>query len=178
MVQQKLNINQLKEYLKNRSQTELIDDITEMFRKFQSVKDYYHIQIYPEDEKEIATKCKKVISDEFFPSRGLGQARLSVAKKAISEYKKLCNSDVGLIDVMLFYVEQGVKFTSTYGDIDESFYISMEGMYEQALGAIINPELKDIFQERCRKIKLDASGLGWGFEDALCEAYDFTFGKK
>ncbi|GJD23032.1 hypothetical protein RIVM261_079880 [Rivularia sp. IAM M-261] len=47
----------------------------------------------------------------------------------------------------------------------------------RALGAI-NPELKDIFRERCRKIKLDASGLGWGFEDALCEAYEFTFGKK
>lgn len=177
MAQQKLNINHLKQYLKNRSQMELIDDITEMFKKFQSVKDYYQIQIYPEDEKEIADKCKKIISDEFFPSRGLGKARLSVAKKAISEYKKLCTSDVALIDIMLFYVEQGVKFTNTYGDIDESFYISMEGMYEQALGAI-NPELKDIFRERCRKIKLDASGLGWGFEDALCEAYEFTFGKK
>ncbi|RAM50990.1 MAG: hypothetical protein C6Y22_14150 [Hapalosiphonaceae cyanobacterium JJU2] len=113
MTQPKINLNHLKQYLKNCSQEELVSDIAELFKKFPSVKDYYQIKLYPQEEKEIAAKYKKIIESEFFPSRGLGKARLSVAKKAISDYKKVCQTDAALIDVMLFYVEQGVKFTKT-----------------------------------------------------------------
>jgi hypothetical protein len=175
LTQQKLNITHLKQYLQNRSHSELIDDITELFKNFQSVKDYYQIKVYPANEKEIAARCKKEIENEFFPSRGLGKARLSVTKKAISEYKKLCKTEVGLIDIMLFYVEQGVKFTNAYGDIDEPFYISMEGMYEKAVEAIVKLRLKDVFKERCRKIMSDTLGMGWGFHDTLCEIYEDNF---
>jgi hypothetical protein len=139
------------------------------------VKDYYQIKLYPQEDKEIAAKYKKIIEDEFFPTRGLGKARLSVAKKAISDYKKICQTDAALIDVMLFYVEQGVKFTNAYGDIDEPFYLSMEGVYEQAVVIIIKSNLKDIFQQRCRKIMENTSGTGWGFHDTLTEVYQEAF---
>ncbi len=175
MTQQKLNITHLKQYLQNRSHSELIDDIAELFNNFQSVQDYYQIKVCPADEKEIAARCKKEIENEFFPSKGLGKARLSVANKAISEYKKLCKTDIGSIDIMLFYVEQGVKFTKTYGDIDEPFYMSMEGMYEKAVEAIVKLRLKDVFKERCRKIMSDTSEMGWGFHDTLCEIYESNF---
>jgi hypothetical protein len=175
MTQQKLNIHRLKQYLKNRSPLELIDDITELFSKIKPVKDYYQIKVYPENEKELIAKCKKSIEHEFFPSRGLGKLRLVAAKKAIADYKKLCKTDSNLIDVMLFYVEQGVKFTYTYGDINESFYMSMEGMYEKAVIIIIKAGLEDEFRERCRKIMLDTSDMGWGFHDTLCEIYEENF---
>lgn len=139
------------------------------------MKDYYQIKLYPQEDKEIAAKYKKIIEDEFFPTRGLGKARLSVAKKAISDYKKICQTDAALIDVMLFYVEQGVKFTNAYGDIDEPFYLSMEGVYEQAVVIIIKSNLKDIFQQRCRKIMENTSGTGWGFHDTLTEVYQEAF---
>jgi hypothetical protein len=56
--------------------------------------------------------------------------RGSVARKAVSDYKKVSASKFGLADVMLYYVEMGVQFTNAYGDIDEAFYNSMESMYE------------------------------------------------
>ncbi|MBD2357670.1 hypothetical protein H6G41_24175 [Tolypothrix sp. FACHB-123] len=175
MTQQKINLTHLKQYLKSCSQEELISDIAELFKKFPSVKDYYQIKLYPQEDKEIATKYKKIIESEFFPTRGLGKARLSVAKKAISDYKKICKTDAALIDVMLFYVEQGVKFTKAYGDIDEPFYLSMEGVYEQAVGIIIKSNLQDIFQQRCRKIMENTSGMGWGFHDTLTDIYQEAF---
>ena len=175
MTQPKINLNNLKQYLKSCSQEELISDIAELFKKFPSVKDYYQIKLYPQEDKEIAAKYKKIIEDEFFPTRGLGKARLSVAKKAISDYKKICQTDAALIDLMLLYVEQGVKFTNAYGDIDEPFYLSMEGVYKQAVEIIIKSNLKDIFQQRCQKIRSDTSGTGWGFHDTLTEVYEEAF---
>jgi len=175
MTQAKLNLNHLKKYLKTCSQDELIQDVVELFKKSQAVKDYYQIKLYPEQENQIAARYKKIIEDEFFPSRGFGKARLSVAKKAISEYKKACRTDECLVDVMLFYVEQGVKFTNAYGDIDEPFYISMEGMYEKAVANIVKQGLQDMFLRRCRRIVEETSGTGWGFYDALSDIYDGAF---
>ena len=175
MTQPKINLTILKKHLKTRSQEELISDIAELFKRFQPVKDYYQIKLYPEEQKQVAAKYKKIIKDEFFPARGYGRAKLSVAKKAITEYKKVNQTSVGLVDIMLFYVEQGVKFTNAYGDINEPFYISLEGMYEKAVKEIIKYRLKDTFQKRCQKIVLDTSGMGWGFHDALSEIYEEAF---
>ena len=175
MTQPKINLTTLKKHLKTRSQAELIADIAELYKRFQPVKDYYQIQIYPQDEKQVAAKYKKIIEDQFFPARGYGKAKLSVAKKAITEYKKVNKTIVGLIDIMLFYVEQGVRFTDAYGDIDEPFYISMETMYEKAIKEIIKYRQKDTFQKRCQKIVLDTSDMGWGFHDTLSEIYEDAF---
>ena len=175
MKQLKINLTDIKQYLKKADKEELISDITELFQKFPAVKDYYQIKLYPQDEQEIAAKYKKIIEDQFFPSRGLGKAKLSVAKKAISDYKKVCQNQTSLIDIMLFYVEQGVKFTSAYGDINEQFYISMEGVYEQVVKIIIKANLKDNFQARCRKIITDTKDMGWGFHDTLTEIYEEYF---
>ena len=175
MTQPKINLTTLKKHLKACSQEELINDIAELFKRFQPVKDYYQIQIYPQDEKQVAAKYKKIIQDQFFPARGYGKAKLSVAKKAITEYKKVTQTQVGLIDIMLFYVEQGVKFTDAYGDIDEPFYISMETMYEKAIKEMSKYGLKDTFQKRCQKIVSDTSEMGWGFPDTLSEIYEDAF---
>ena len=42
---------------------------------------------------------------------------------------------------MIQYVENGVKFTNAFGDIDEPFYYSMESMFEKALEYIVENNL-------------------------------------
>jgi Family of unknown function (DUF6155) len=171
MTQPKITLNQLKQYLRNCDREELITDAAELFKRFPSVKEYYQIKLYPQAQAEVLNKYKKTIEDEFFPTRGFGKARLSIAKKAISDYRKVCDNEVDTIDIMLFYVEQGVKFTLAYGDIDEAFYSSMEGMYQKALSAINELDVKNIFEQRSRKIVTDTSGIGWGFHDTLSEIF-------
>jgi hypothetical protein len=178
MTQPKITLNHLKQYLRNYPQEELITDIAELFKRFPSVKEYYQIKLHPQAEKEILAKYKRTIEDEFFPARGYGKARLSIAKKAISDYKKVCNNEVDTIDIMLFYVEQGVKYTLAYGDIDEAFYFSMEGMYEKALNAIIKLNSRNIFEQRSRKIVRNTSEIGWGFHDNLSDMCKTVFRKS
>jgi hypothetical protein len=76
---------------------------------------------------------------------------------------------------MLFYVEQGVKFTNAYGDINEAFYNSMENMFDKAVELICKEDLKDSFDERCQKIVGDTCDIGWGFYDTLSEIYNDAF---
>jgi hypothetical protein len=170
------SITTLKKYLKSRSQDQLINDIAELYKRVPAVKDYYQIKLNPQAETEVLEKYMKIIKDEFFPTRGYGKARLSVARKAINDYKKIAGTPTSVADIMLFYVEQGVRFTSEYGDIDEPFYISMESMYESALQWMEKHELKDVFHPRCKRIIDDTRNMGWGFHDTLQEIYHESFG--
>ncbi len=172
----KLNQRTLKQHLNHLSREELLDEIGMLFDKFAKVKEYYQTKLGGGAGQEVLEKYKAVIEKEFNPPRGLPKARLSVAKKAISDFKKVSNSPVDLADLMVAYVEAGVGFTLEFGDIDEPFYISMEGMFEKAAIHITKHRLHDQFVDRCRQIVDDTRDMGWGFHDALSEIYEEYFG--
>ena len=115
MTQNRLSLTALKQYLKNSPKEELINDILEIFKRIDSVKDYYQIKLSPPDQTDVSAPYKKIIENEFFPLRGIGRAKLSVARKVVTDYKKLVKDPVKIADMMLFYVEQGVRFTNAYG---------------------------------------------------------------
>jgi hypothetical protein len=175
MAQTNPSLTTLKQYLKNSSKEDLISDISELFKRFSSVKDFYQVKLSPQEESQVRAKYKKIIEDEFFPARGIGRAKISSAKKAVSEYKKVSEDPISIADIMLFYVEQGVKFTNAYGDINEPFYNSMESMYEKVVEWVIKFKVQALFKERCRKIVIDTRGIGWGFHDTLSDIYSDAF---
>ena len=76
---------------------------------------------------------------------------------------------------MLYYVERGVEFTNQYGDIDESFYNSMEGMYLAAAGWIVKHSLQSAFRERCEEVVQNTRNIGWGFHDTLGDIFGEHF---
>jgi len=174
----KLTMTQLKTHLQLKTKEELIKEIAALCNTFGYVKDFYGAKILAGSSKEILDKYKKIIKNEFFPSRGLEQVRLSVARKAINDFRKVSISVFDTADIMIYYVEIGVLFTNEYGDIDEPFYCSMESMYKSALKFIIKENLKLEFEKRCKKIVDDTDGIGWGFHDALSDMYYEYFGKN
>jgi len=167
-----MKVNELKKKLNSKAKEDLIKDILDLFKKNQFVKDYYIAQESDNSSSPIFLKNKEIIEKEFFPERGDGKARLSVAKKAISEFKKLSSNNTLIADLMIFYVEVGVRYTNEYGDINENFYFSMESMYEQALKFIVSNKLSKTFQTRCLEIVEDTVNIGWGFHDQLSELYE------
>jgi hypothetical protein len=166
-----MKITELKKHLKESTKEQLIKDIADLFKKNEFVIDYYLSKYQDDNSQSTLTKYKKIIEHEFFPIRGDGKARLSVAKNSITEFKKICNDKALIAELMLFYVENGVNYTNCYGDINEQFYLSMESMYEQVLDLITDHNLVDLFKERCRKIVDDTEDMGWGFHDQLYDTY-------
>ena len=167
----KLTIAELKKILKSKSNDELIKEIVELYKKFPDVKDYYSSNLSTDGMTEVLEKYKKIVQNEFFPTRGFGKLRLSVARKAVNDFKKISNSSHDIAVIMLHYVENGVEFTNEYGDIDEQFYSSIESMYETALKHITKFNLEDEFYTRCKEVVSDTSGIGWGFHDCLGDLF-------
>ena len=166
-----MKVSEFKSRLKQLKKEDLIIHLASLYQNFDNVKDYFISVLNPDEQKNIQQKYKAAIQNEFFPKRGLGKARLSIAKKAISDFRKISNSSELICDLMLFYVEQGVEFTNAYGDINEQFYISMEDMYARTLKLMEKNDLAKVFKKRCFQIVVDTDGIGWGFHDALADLY-------
>ena len=143
-----------------------------MVKRFSQVKEYYHFQVSPEKQEKILDEYKRRIKREFFPERGYGEGRPSVGKAPILQFLKISSAPDKLIDLMLYYVEQGVQFTLAYGDIDEPFYESVESVYEDALDLIKENNLYNQFRTRCKKVMTDTNGMGWGFGDYIEELFE------
>lgn len=74
----------------------------------------------------------------------------------------------------MIYVENGVDYTLTYGDIDALFYYNIVSMYAKIIDQVNEDEtaeLFDKFEERLEAAVSKTEGIGWGFHDTLAELY-------
>ena len=159
----------LKSYLTGFTKEQLIQQLLELNKKFKDVKSYYDFSINP-DVSERTEKVKAVILQCFYPLRGY-KLRLKDARKAVNDFKKLSPGEESLLDIMLYYVECGVRFTNEFGDIDEPFYNSVAGMFRQAGALYVHIAKNKEFHDRAEKVMNDTDGIGWGFHDELADIY-------
>lgn len=169
----KIKITDLKKQLKKYEQKELIELIVEMFKANKEVQNYLSSKFLGDEVIEVLFhQARKKIENEFFPERGFGKLQLAEAKKAITAFKKVTNDEKRTVDLMLFYVEMGVEFTNSYGDINEGFYSSMVKMFDQvAIECDREEELYKAFSNRLRNVISNVDLIGWGFQEALVESY-------
>lgn len=170
----KVTARALRELLLAKPHEMLVEEIVGLSSRNDGVREYFAAQLGLGAQEDVIAKYKTKVRREF-SGRGQSLPNLSNARKAVMDYKKIAHSPASVVDLMLFYVESGVDFTSQFGDMYESFYNSVEKMYEQALKLVTQYQLHDQFEGRCKKIVRDTSGMGWGFHDQLAELYDETF---
>lgn len=170
-----MTTKELKEYLQRQDQDSLLDEILMFYKTFNVVKEYYDSRLEPSEPHDIAQKYKKILEEQFCPKKGFPELKYSVARKAISDFKKVCSDYLSVLDLQLTYVEYGVKCTLDYGDIDEQFYNSMVSMFEKTLKDIEEYGVLKNFQERCLNIHIRTQSMGWGFGDAIESLYKDFF---
>ena len=164
-----MGLREVKSELNKLDRKTLIKLISELYKKYKPVKEYFDFYVNP-DEKKLLEQYKEKVTEGFFPNRGY-DIKLSISRKAINDFKKLGTSQESLADLLLHFVECGVELTNSYGDMDESFYISVENTFEKALDIINKNGLLVKFKFRALKIVNDTEGIGWGFHDYLGYLY-------
>lgn len=125
-------------------------------------------------QEALVEPYKRAIRDEFDPERGLPCLSLRAARKALNDFKKASANSRAIADLMFYYVEQGVACTLKYGDIDESFYSSLESVMTEAIKYLRktgDPDMIEEFRLRLKSIVARTGGIGWGFHDYLTDLY-------
>lgn len=169
-----MGLREVKAELQSADKETLIKHISELYKKYKPVQEYFDFYVNP-NEAEIIEKYKEQVREGFYPKRGY-KLRLSISRKAINDFKKLGTSKAGLCDLLLYFVECGVEFTNAFGDIDESFYESVENTYSNALKTMKENGILNTFHDRASGIVKDSEETGWGFHDYLGDEYFEYYG--
>lgn len=171
----KLTKSVLNKHLKQLNSEQLIDLVKACYCASKDMEKFLAVRILGDEAVEsLFQEYRKKVEQEFFPERGHGKLRLQEAKQAISEFERLTNSVRYSLELKLNYVENGVDFTLSYGDIDERFYFSMASMYADIIDQVNKDEtaeLFDEFEERLEAVVSKTEGSGWGFHDNLAELH-------
>ncbi len=120
---------------------------------------------------EVLEKYRRKIAEQFFPARGEAKLKLGEARKAIRDYRKATGNLPGTAELLMTHVENGVKFTHEYGDIDERFYHSVESALDE-LAALLRGEARELypkFRDRLASVEQMTDGIGWGFHDFIAD---------
>ena len=126
---------ELKRTLEGLEKKELIRLIIELAKLKKYNMEWLEIEFQkPYKLPELLEYYKKKIS------RALDSNDLTVGKKAISDFKKASPSRESLIDIMIYYVEQGTKITLDCGDMYEDFYARLESVHIEIINKYGDPE--------------------------------------
>ncbi|MBN2422386.1 hypothetical protein JXB41_04100 [Candidatus Woesearchaeota archaeon] len=119
----------------------------------------------PEDALEyFKKKLKSILWNE--------RINLREARKAITDFKRISKQPEHLLELMVFYVETGVRIGEEYGDMYEAFYSSMESMFEQIIKNLNdNTDLIPLFKDRLISI-VERSCEGWGHKETMEEVME------
>ncbi|SLM30416.1 putative Predicted protein [Desulfamplus magnetovallimortis] len=171
----KFTLPALKKELAKKTKEELIKEISSLCQEFPQVKEYYKAQYG--DTSDILKRYIDIIEKEFVEGkrRGMPKARLSVAKNAVKDFRKLI-TDIELVaDVMFTFVECISNFNDEFGVDEEDYYTDPEDMFEEVLQLLKKNGLSDKFQERAYDIVNRATD-SWGHLDSLQERYEDVYG--
>ena len=162
-----MKMTDLKKQLSLMEKEELVNLICRLYKGSTQSRDMLDIELCGNDaERQVVEECKKQISKSFL----IQNFSLKSAKKVISDFKKICHNKENLAELMLYYVECGVEFTNTYGDINESFYYSIETMYRNFVNKI-NSFTDDSYyiknKKRIDEVYYSSLDIGWGFGDEI-----------
>jgi len=162
----------MKKILQDTDKKELIDLIRDLYKRSADDRRFitarYMDAIDGDLKDKMLEKYREIIVNEFFPERGEEKLRYSVAKKAITDYSKASGDPEGTLDLMLTYVENGVEYTNTYGDINGQFYRNIYGMLSKVCDLLWDKkELYPLFRKRLFKVCQDSRNIGWGFGDIV-----------
>lgn len=171
-----MGLKNLKSYLDCKSEEFLRGEILALYKKFAVVKEYYELRFDPYSSSDRAQKYKAILEKQFCPSKGLPELKYAIAKKAISDFKKVCRDSWAIIDLQVTYIEYGIKCTDQYGDMDERFYNSMESMFRASLSDMKKSGLLEDFKVRCGTIWEKTQDMGYGIGYTTTDLYEEFFG--
>lgn len=166
-----MKISDLKKQLKSMKQNELVTLVCKLYKASKQAQSIINIELCGDSvEEQLVTECKKKIHSAFFGSR----LSLKTAKAVISDFKKVSKNRENVAELMRFYVECGIEFTSMYGDVNEAFYYSIESMFSDFVRVLNSLDSESYYKRNAVRIKemcLNTDCVGWGFLEEMMSIY-------
>lgn len=166
-----LTVSELKKELKIMNEAELKELILELYKSSVQVKEILNAKFIGDEYLiETLNAYKRKMLDEFYP-KGYRAPSLKAAKVLINDFKKF-GDFTSTLDLMLYYVELGTRYTNEYGDINQAFYDNLCRVYEEFIDELGSKGTTDLyfkFESRVEKLVSMACNIAWGYGEFIME---------
>ncbi|MDR3180005.1 MAG: hypothetical protein LBT70_03850 [Holosporaceae bacterium] len=130
----KINWSDIKRNLSKLSPKDLTKLISELYALSPQNKDFLDTKFI--GGNDVLEKYRNQIKEYIAPTEPWKyDVQVSKAKKVLGQYKKATGNDIGLLDLMISYMECGASFAKEYGvsyDSNESYLYSLSIVFEDA----------------------------------------------
>ncbi|MDP4664026.1 MAG: DUF6155 family protein [Salibacteraceae bacterium] len=165
-----MGLREVKKDLENLEKQELIYHISELYKKYKDVKEYFDFFANP-NEKEILEKFKERVHEGFYPNRGW-RLKLYRSRKAINEFKKLGISPEADGELLLYFTEVAVTYAKEKKVATEAYYTRLENSFEKALEHMDKNALLPHFQIQNEAIVERCARFPWNCNVHVQSIYD------
>ena len=162
----------VKTVLAEKEKPELLRLISDLYSSRVDNKSFIHTR-YSIGGKSLEP-YKSIISESLYPDVYTDKPiRLSIGKRAISDYLKATKDRIGQLELMVHYLESGNQFTVDFGDIDEQFYSSLESMFDRIIAALRKQpsNIQEQYFSRLEDVVVSARSISWGYHDYICDVF-------
>ena len=170
-----LAVTELKKSLKTLKPDELIGVISQLYKNYENVRQVLSVKFSDDTILcDVLEEYKDKMHTMFFPQSMKHLPALKEIKKLITEFTKVTDKSLYIIDLMLYYVECGTEFTNTFGDIDEPFYNSMCSVFGNVVGKLNSQKNASVYchlKKRLQKLVEETNEIGWGYGDFISGNY-------
>lgn len=162
----------LKKQISALSNTELQEQLIELYERIPEVKTYYDFVFNPKEDK-LVDEAKIKISNEYFPTRRKRpRKRRSIAQKYIKHFKTLGMNPVLLADVMLFNIEIAQTFAQSGPPQPDAFYKSILNSFKELVQYVTYHHLLEELSDRLERIVSLSEEEQWPNAELFDEAAD------
>jgi hypothetical protein len=168
--------SRVKAVLGARSDVSLLDLLHDLYDLSEDNRDFMHARV-AHDDSSLRPYVQAVESALYPNVYKDDRVRLSDARRAIGKYRKATSDTEGTLELMLRYVECGTAFTANYGDMEETFYSSLESMFNDILDVVgsLPSGAQEAPLTRLVKVVEQARKVGWGYHDYISDALYLAF---
>jgi hypothetical protein len=161
----------IKQQLNEKSKDELIELIKKIFDFSSDAQAILQANMVESSDNATLELFRENIRKNFTINRGFSKNMLTDSKRMIQEYSKTTRNTVGIIDLLLTFIESGTEYTVVNGDINEPFYDSLESAFEEMSNMIriCGVDIYKQFSDRISALTVNADKIGWGYGDFLIE---------
>lgn len=176
----KMKASQMKKELRRLSKEELAGLLEGMYASCPEAVNYLNMRLAKEEfEKAFLAESKEKVRDSFFTKKGNARLKYDSAMEAIAEFEKALPSAESIIDLKLYYVENGMEIVEGYNSIPDKLYKAIEQMFEavvEDINAIENEhEARSLAVQFYSRLSMIGSESGPGdpwFHMYMHELYD------
>lgn len=173
-MKREMTVTVLKKRLAELDRKELEQMLCDIYKNCEQAEQMLNLTLLDENYgRKLLEQYQDKLDKIFFPKDIIRTGfSLSMAKKVLSDFKKVCDNIELISELKLYFVECGTEFTNMYGDIDERFYNVVGNAFHDVIEIVSDDkELFEKWNDRLAGVVSESDGIGWGFHDYLEDEY-------